>query len=279
MVTPYYLPVLQVRQDCILGYMQYQFTHRPPPQFGIRENIENSGVSGYSGLVKTAAARRLLAVVDVMIQSSRVRMVPRPGGKVFPFRLGFITLTIPGPIRKPEEVQVVFNKFTQWLRYTKTSYVWKAEFQERGQVHYHLILNRFLPWKKILYAWNSRLKKAGMLNEWAAKYGHFMPNSCDARSVKMGKGKSLAKYLAKYLSKDLSADPKMKIAKWWGASRNLTTKRFIFEGTMSEHFALDQLSRVDGENFVIWMGDPQLIMSSSTKKRYREWQKSVRDNI
>lgn len=279
MMTPHYIPILQVRQDCILGYMQYQFKHRPPPKLGIRENIKASGISGYSGVVKTAAARRLLAVIDVMVQSSRVRMVARPGGKVFPFRLGFITLTVPGRIQDPKDVQVVFNRFTQWLRYTKTSYIWKAEFQKRGQVHYHLILNRFLPWKKISYAWNSRMKKAGMLDEWAKEHGHFMPNSCDTRSVRMEKGKSLTKYLTKYLSKDLSDDPKLKISKWWGASRNLVTKRFIFEGTLSEHFALDHFERVDGERFVIWMVDPKKIMSPTTMANYRKWQKSVRDGI
>lgn len=274
-----YLPVLQVRQDCILGYMQYQYNYRPPPKKGIRFNIEQSGKSGYSGEVKIAAARRLLTVIDVMIQCSRVRMISRPGGKKFPFRLGFITLTIPDPIQKPADVQKVFNLFTQWLRYTKTSYVWKAEFQKRGQVHYHLILNRFLPWKEITYAWNSRLKKAGMLNQWAAKHHHFMPNSCDARSVIQGKGRNLAKYLAKYLGKELSDNPDQKIAKWWGSSRNLTEKRFIFHGQMSEQFRLGKIDRYDGDNFVIWEVDPLTIMNESTKKNYRKWQKQIRDNI
>jgi len=274
-----YLPVLQIRQECVLGFTQYQYQYRPPPKRSIIENVGSSGNTAYSGTVTTPAARRLQAAVDVMLQTSRLKIIHRPGKKRFPFRLGFATLTIPGEIVDVRLAAKVFASFTAWLRYTKTSYIWKAEFQQRGQIHYHLILNRYLPWKELQYAWNSRLKKERLLDSYAAKSGHFMPNSVDVRSVKMGQGKSLAKYLAKYLAKGVGGNSPQVIRKWWGCSRNLNAKRFVFEGDYSETTLLEAAKKVEGDNWVIYLVDPQKIMSAGTKTRYRKWQKDIRDSL
>ncbi len=274
-----YLPVLQVRNGCVLKYLQYQYDYRPPPKKSIIENLQETGISTYSGEVKSAAARRLQSTIDVIIQTSRVKMIKRPNGKMFPFRLAFVTLTVPGKIQKVKDVQKVFSSFTAWLRYTRTSYVWKAEFQKRGQLHYHLIVNRYLEWKEISKAWNSRLKKAKMLQEYAAEHGHFNPNSTDVRSVRMDKSKNMAKYLAKYIAKDLENSKGQKIGKWWGASRNLNSKRFVFEGDYAELDKLEKCKKIEGDQYVIYQVNPISIMSKGTKANYQRWKKNVRENV
>lgn len=274
-----YLPVLQARNDMVLGYLQYQFEHRPPPKKSVLDNVKDSGVDTYSGVVKAPAARRLQKAIDILLQTSTVKMVNRPGGKKFPFRLSFATLTIPGKIQTIAKVRKVFASFTAWLRYAKVSYVWKVEFQKRGQLHYHLILNRYLPWKEITHAWNSRMKKAGFLNEWAKEHGHFMPNSVDVRSVRMDKGKAMSKYLAKYLAKDLENEKGQKVGKWWGASRNLNVKRFVFEGSSTELSKLASAKQIVDDNWILYLVDPMKIMEKGTMKNYKKWKKEIRSNI
>jgi len=72
----------------------------------------------YAGQVRNEARKRMAKAVDLMVQFSRVRMKARPGGKVLPFRLGFVTLTVPGRIKSAKEVHSkCFKRFCDWLRY------------------------------------------------------------------------------------------------------------------------------------------------------------------
>lgn len=265
-----FLPVFQARHGAILAFQQYQHTHRKAPENLIREL--NKAHAAYSGFVKTAAARRLQSAMDILIQISRVRIQHRPGGKRLPFRLGFWTLTVPDPIRTWEEVKKPFALFCQWLRELGASYVWKAELQERGQPHYHLIVDRYVPWKEISYAWNSRMKRAGLLQEFAQKFGHFGPNSVDARSVNFHK--KIEKYLVKYISKSGERGP----SKWWGASQNLLGKRFLFEPSHEELNRIDQAPMIEGEggHWKLYLVDPMKVMSDYSKTNYSRWKRSVR---
>ena len=184
------IELVQVRWDGLMVYKYYT-----GPRKGRGKELLFDRQKRYSGTVKSAAKKRMMKSIDLLIQLSKLTMVARPGGKHFPFRLGFWTLTVPGQVRKATDVHPIFKNFLAWMRRQGIQYIWKAEYQKRGQVHYHLICNKYVPWVDIRDAWNKRLKKSGFLDSYARKCGHFNPNSLDVRDVRSNK--SLSIYLAK----------------------------------------------------------------------------------
>lgn len=95
--------------------------------------------------------------------------------------------------------------FTQWLRRTKEvrCYVWKAELQQRGQPHFHIIIPDMIHYKEVRDKWNELQREAGYLDEYAKEHGHFKPNSTDTRAVT--KKNSMAAYIVKELAKNVDA--------------------------------------------------------------------------
>jgi hypothetical protein len=158
------------------------------------------------------------------------------GGKIFNFRMNFVTLTLPSKQVHPtsEITRDCLNQFLTELSQTHnlTNYVWRLEFQKNGNVHYHLVTDVFLDYHKTLKSWNRILSKKGYvqpytekhalmgLNEYVKEYSNNgqtdfetlknryirgkklnwkVPNTVDVKSV-LG-SKKIALYISKYFSK------------------------------------------------------------------------------
>lgn len=82
----------------------------------------------------------------------------------FYFKLAFLTLTLSDRQKHSDEYikEHMLQPFLYWLtRYYKANYVWKAESQLNGNIHFHLTIDTFVPWKSIRAKWNSILSKHG----------------------------------------------------------------------------------------------------------------------
>jgi hypothetical protein len=78
------------------------------------------------------------------------------------FRLAFITLTLSGDQAHTDDYvkEHMLQPFLYWLqRYYNCSYVWKAESQINGNIHFHITVDQFVPWKSIRAKWNKILAK------------------------------------------------------------------------------------------------------------------------
>jgi hypothetical protein len=62
-------------------------------------------------------------------------------------------------------------------------YIWKAELQKRGQLHYHITTDRFVGYEEIRAKWNELQYKAGYLESFHRKFGHYNPNGTDVHAV------------------------------------------------------------------------------------------------
>ena len=62
-------------------------------------------------------------------------------------------------------------------------YLWKAELQQNGQLHYHIGTSTYLPQNIVRWKWNKDCKSAGLLDAFAHKYGHFNPPSTEVKSI------------------------------------------------------------------------------------------------
>lgn len=79
----------------------------------------------------------------------------------------FLTLTLPAPqVHTDNELKrEALRPFLQELRrkYGADQYVWKAEPQENGNVHFHILLDRFIPWQDLRRLWNRFLEPLGYI--------------------------------------------------------------------------------------------------------------------
>jgi hypothetical protein len=113
------------------------------------------------------------------------------------------------------------NHFLTVLRekYNVSKYLWKAEAQRNGNIHFHIVIDRFIHWKVLQYVWNRVLSKTTLIDDFEKKHGHRNPPTIEVHSVK--KVQSIRKYLTEYLAK--SEDRKRKIeGRRWACSEELS---------------------------------------------------------
>lgn len=82
----------------------------------------------------------------------------------FSFRLSFITLTLSDTQKHSDDYikEHMLQPFLYWItRYYNASYVWKAETQLNGNIHFHLTIDTFIHWRSIRGKWNGILQTHG----------------------------------------------------------------------------------------------------------------------
>lgn len=113
------------------------------------------------------------------------------------FRQGFWTLTLPKPV--PEDVaRAALSAWWTWARnvWGLKSYLWTAELTERGRVHFHAVVNTWIPAREARKAWRRALINAGAIG---ADHPELPPAACKPERCKGSEAARM--YAAKYISK------------------------------------------------------------------------------
>ena len=215
-----FIPYAQVRPSGLLIYAA------PDPPFDRRANKFGTA-KAYSGQVSSGAAKRIRKTINVFLMKSPVQHIVNPVTmRPIHFRLTFATLTISSKdlIDHREAYKKGLEPMLLRIRRNVGGlYIWKAELQQRGQIHWHLTLNKFVHLTWLRDEWNNIQSKAGWLDGFRAEFGHSSPNSTDIHAV--WKVNRIDLYLAKYLAKN---DPKARInGKVWGCSQELQKARYF----------------------------------------------------
>lgn len=268
-----YIPQVQVRENALLIWQK--------PEFPSYHKRDTEGFKlAYSGQVKTGTEKRIRKTIDIFLQQTKTRVIFNPVIEVFhPFRLGFITLTVSSE-KNVDGKFAYTNLLRPWLDYaTKTAkvsnYIWKAELQERGQIHYHVTVDQFIRFDHIRDKWNTLQKKSGILNDFARRYGHFHPNSTDVHAVK--NVRNFEAYLAKYIAKNTQNESKIS-GKIWDCSVGLKKARFSDElDTETENNIYRErdanrckITKLENCTIVSSLAAKSLL-SSSLSARYQQW--------
>ena len=220
---------IQVRSNCCLIYKQPAVMYSRVKKSILTQNFK--GAKTYSGDISESAAKRIRKTVSVFVQRSPIQIVYNPIiNKKVRFKLGFLTLTIP-ELTTDNQSYYYKNLLKPLLRYLKSrfglnDYVWKAELQNRGSIHYHLTINTFIPYTYIRDKWNELLNKYGLMDSYKKEYGNTNPNSIDLHSVR--DVSNIEAYLIKYISKKDKLSNKLK-GKVWGCSESLQKATFFCE--------------------------------------------------
>lgn len=202
-----YITNYQFRPRSIIVYNAYQGPRRTKTSITYRNsNINEARKLAYSGNISKGSRKRMKKAIALLTESTPERIIYNPViQKYHSHKLSFLTLTIADNFKNytsKEAYQTCLRPLLQWLTKYKgvRLYIWKAELQKRGQIHYHIVTPQFIEWNQIREKWNYLQWKAGYLEEFKAKHGHTNPNSTDIHSMR--KVKNAAAYLTKYLTKD-----------------------------------------------------------------------------
>ena len=216
----FYETFCQVRKSAIVIYDQ------PTKQLSYKR--KELTVKTYSGNVTSHSARRIRKATDLLVQIAKEQTVWNPVISRFTqHTLSFITLTISAKeqhLTAKEGHKLLLEK---WLLRMKrkanmTTYIWKAELQKNGQLHYHITTPSWINYTLIRDEWNNLLHKNNMATSWPSDTGK-VQNSTDIHAVY--KVKDMAAYLCKYLSK--SEKEKSTTGKIWDCSLNLKSTKFF----------------------------------------------------
>lgn len=182
----------------------------------------------YSGQLTDGAKKRMRRAIELLCMGIKPVTILNPVSKRYiKHRLSFITLTVSAKenITAKEAYNNLLTHFMQWLRRTQnvSTYVWKAEVQKRGQIHYHITTPTFIHYKAIRDKWNNLQRKAGYLSNYYESKGHYDANSTDVHQVRHID--NLSSYLQKEFCKSIQ-NPQT-IGKIWDCSMNLKKSKYF----------------------------------------------------
>ncbi|WP_155810479.1 hypothetical protein [Polaribacter sp. Hel_I_88] len=219
-------------------------------------NVTNLKVLGTMSEPQIKKVRRCLeTMTSLVLMNYDKRLIPQNQKY-----LTFVTLTLP-TIQKHSDklLRKCLTRFIENLQktYNVVHYVWKAETQKNGNIHFHLLTDMWIDKDDVRRLWNKQIENLGYITEYSknrqkkgfiyhptfnkkgilykhpltkiqqlANYnkekqnGFRNPNTTDIHSLK--NVQNTTNYLMKYLTKS-EPDKRPVIGAIWGAS-NLTKK-------------------------------------------------------
>lgn len=242
-----FIPTISIHPFQINSYNQIHWDpFKPNPKY-VAQHI-NKIEPSYGHLLKSArsaqghvsqiAKRKIKKAFSYLLFLSRPKTVQsRFSGKMFTFRIAFVTLTLPSKqihddnIIKSKCLNSLLIELTKY--YNVKNYVWRAEKQQNGNLHFHLLVDKFIDCNELRNRWNRIVNKLGYVERYRDEMRKFhrggfkvrekllrtwsykkqlkayragiandwnSPNSSDIHGLR--KIRDLKSYLSKYLTKN-----------------------------------------------------------------------------
>ena len=131
------------------------------------------------------------------------------------WKINMCTFTFAENMQDDNKAREIFSRWLEMAKYRfgLTSYVWKAEPQQRGAIHFHMSTNIYMQHTQVRFTWNRELIKHGLAKQ--------NDNSVDIHAVT--NVQSHENYLAEYfLNEDKHEGRRAIRGRLWGCSHNLS---------------------------------------------------------
>lgn len=197
------LPYVSIKPNYFTTYTRRDQTgdHFQPPKPTLPPPIDRR----HHGIISKKANGRVRTAIDWLIHLSENKKSPThlKTGE-FAFKLNFVTLTL-SSIQRHTDNEIkskLLNQFLTELRqkHKCKNYMWRAETQRNGNLHFHVVTDVFIPWRELRTDWNRIQEKLGYVSEFTRRTGKADPNSTDVHAIKHVK--NLSGYLSKYVGKN-----------------------------------------------------------------------------
>lgn len=164
-----YYNSISVHPRQINVYYQSLTPGRPKETTGTRpEQFENNA---HQGRISPVAYKKITRAIDYLVYVARPKKLPNTYyGKGLRFYLAFITLTLSSEqIHTDQEIKThLLNQFLIEMqnKWKVNNYLWRAEKQKNGNIHFHLICDKFIPWNDLRNTWNRIQQKLGYVTRY-----------------------------------------------------------------------------------------------------------------
>lgn len=215
------IPYLSIKPSFLSVYFMYEtLKERSVAQI---DNESNLLMNKHSGNISLKGSKRVRNAIDwLLFTAVNKRAFNKQYGKYFNFKINFITLTLASKQLHGDRV-IKSKLLNQFLIEAKKKwkidkYLWRAEAQRNGNIHFHIITDKFIPWWELQATWNRIQNKLGYVDNFCEVHPGKTPNSTDVHSIK--KIRNISAYLSKYCTK--KSENRAIEGKLWGLSTSLS---------------------------------------------------------
>lgn len=244
----------------------------------------------YDGFLNFNSIKRLKRAIELLIAIAKNKeAVNFKTNTTFKFKVNFVTLTLPAPQGNITDKQLKKEVLDVWFKAAKRrfdlkSYVWRAERQKNGNLHFHIISDCYMKFDTLRDSWNDRLEKLGFITAFEKTHGHRHPNSTDVHSIK--KVRDLAAYMVKYMCKLNKKEQRIE-GKVWDCSTNLKKKgnlEFVIDSDtgqmIDDAIELHKCKFKKTDNCTLVFYSEQQFEKAITgvyRKHFEEWLNTIRN--
>jgi len=276
------IPCVSIHPDRVNIYNQVYWEPKKPPREKAAHLIKADKQT--HGKVSYQARKKVSRGISYLLYMANDKYLPETAhGKSYKFKIAFITLTLPSTQIHSDNVikSECLNHFIIELRqkYHVKNYIWRAEKQKNRNIHFHILVDKFIPWSELRDRWNRIVNKLGYVDRYRNEMRRFhsegfkaredllktwdyksqvkaykkgkandwnSPNSTDIHSLyKINK---VGRYITKYCTKDDSNnDIKGRI---WGSSESLSgISGGVDVATFAVKSEVEKIITLYGENY------------------------------
>ena len=139
--------------------------------FGFLSEISKKKIKKAINLLLYLSPKKTTGIVDKKIN--------------FKYQITFCTLTLPSKQKHTDKeiVQTCLHDFLNILRncYNLEHYVWKAEKQTNGNIHFHITFNLYIHWMDLREIWIKCINKLGYVENYSNNMKEFHKNGFKCR--------------------------------------------------------------------------------------------------
>lgn len=244
------VPITKITSSKIVQYSYCLDSVAKPKEREVQNGNLTRG--DYNGFLSTKTKSQLREKLCNWLLAGRIfRKSAQRKAKVTAPYYTFATLTLPAKQAHSDNElkRQALNHLIILLqrRYKVVNYFWRAEPQGNGNLHFHLILDRYIPNASLQRHWNGCLSPLGYIERFRRVHGHSQPPSTHV--VKLTGKDSAVKYLSKYLSK---YENRRKIGgRLWGCSDAVKAFASPVMETTDLHSALVETLSRNKDNFSV----------------------------
>jgi hypothetical protein len=216
----------QVRGKKVIKYSQSEFRSSKQNEF---VNVLNNSIKEtYKGQMSATSAVNLKKKVQIWHEATILYNQSITDGTAKDLRkLVFVTLTLSArQFHSDKDIKLLILKpFFRILRdkYGVLNYVWKAEKQQNGNIHFHCIIDKYIHKIVLSSIWNKCQDSLYYIQEFERKFNHRNPPSTDIQVVR--DAGMLMEYLEKYVCKsDITSTIEGAV---WKASKSVLSLQFF----------------------------------------------------
>lgn len=290
------IPTIKINPNSIIVYDELQgfftskdrkiyidSTHYFIPESS-KKNLENNN---HNGFLSEKATSRLKNSIKYLFWLSGVFKIEKKTIKTQAYKkVSLLTLTLASQQRHTDNYikEKMLNQFLIELKkYNKNLlYVWRAEKQENGNIHFHILINIFIPLNLLYSIWNRIQNKEGYIQPYTEKHQNLSfidycklyppktpaqvtqrrkayikgqqnnwkaPNSIDIHSLKDVK-KSYA-YCCKYISKNEIETDEAQLSSGIITEEQFKYKKWIKSISGRIWYACEKISKLFADSHII----------------------------